>query len=178
MISKATLRYLRMTPRKFRLIIPLVKGKNAEQAVGILMNTKKLAAKYAIDLINSALANAKRKQAGIDVSTLCISNLVANHGPMLKRYRAASMGRASPIQKHTSHVTVELSEAKKQDVQKPETRVQKPGIREQSTEHRVQPALASAKGGPGRTEKKAAAKKEKTTHKEPHRYGVHKKGKE
>ena len=165
MISKATLRYLRMTPRKFRLVIPLVKGKNAEQALGILMNTKKLAAKYAIDLINSALANAKRKQQGIDVSTLYISNLVANHGPVLKRYRAASMGRASPIRKHLSHVTVELSEAKKPEGEKPETRVQKPGVREKSTENRVQS-----------TEKKDAAKREKT--KESHKLETHKKGKE
>lgn len=120
MISKATLRYLRITPRKFRMIIPLVKGKNAEQALGILMNTKRGASKYAIDLITSAIANAKRKRQGIDVSTLYISNLIANHGPMLKRFRAASMGRASPIQKHTSHVTVELDEMKIPEVQKPE----------------------------------------------------------
>jgi large subunit ribosomal protein L22 len=151
MIARATLRYLRMTPRKFRLIIPLVKGKNAEQAVGILMNTKKLAAKYAIDLINSALANAKRKQQGIDVSTLVISNLVANHGPVLKRFRAASMGRASPIRKHTSHVTVELDVMKTAETGKPEPVSQKP-------------------------EKPVAVKKEKT--KESRRRQTHKKGKE
>jgi len=151
MISKATLRYLRITPRKFRLIIPLVKGKNAEEALGILMNVKKGASKYAIDLINSALANAKRKQQGIDVSTLYISNLVANHGPMLKRFRAASMGRASPIQKHTSHVTVELDVMKKPEAEKPEVKVQK-------------------------QEKTVAAKKEPV--KKPHKHEAHKKGKE
>ena len=165
MISKATLRYLRVTPRKFRLIVPLVKGKNAEEAVAILVNVKKGAAKYAIDLINSALANAKRKQQGIDLSTVYISNLIVNHGPMLKRYRAASMGRASPIHKHTSHVTVELSEAKKPEageVKHKETHVKE----------------GSGGQGPGpRKEKQDTAKK--TTHKEaPKKEAHHKKGKE
>jgi large subunit ribosomal protein L22 len=100
-----------MSPRKFRLIIPLVKGKNPEEAIAILTSVKKNASKYAIDLLKSAIANAKRKQ-GVDTSNLCISNMFADNGPMLKRFRAASMGRASMIHKHTSHLTVELDEMK------------------------------------------------------------------
>ena len=107
MVTRAVLRYVRITPRKFRLIIPLVKGKNPEEAVAILMGVKKGASKYGIDLIKSAINNAKRKQ-GVEVSELVISNLVASGGPMLKRFRAASMGRASMIKKRTSHITVEL----------------------------------------------------------------------
>jgi len=103
------LRYVRITPRKFRLIIPLVKGKRAEEALGILHAVKKGASKYCIDLLNSAMANAKRIQ-GVDVANLYISNLVASGGPVLKRFRAASMGRASTIRKRTSHITLELSE--------------------------------------------------------------------
>jgi large subunit ribosomal protein L22 len=75
---------------------------------------KKGASKYAIDLIKSAIANAKRKQ-GVDVANLYISRLIADCGPTLKRYRAASMGRASPILKRTSHLTVELDETRPQD---------------------------------------------------------------
>jgi len=111
MISKAELRYIRITPRKFRQVIPLIKGMNAEAALDMLVSVKKKAALYAIDLIKSALANSKRIQ-GIDTSTLYISNLVANCGPSLKRYRAASMGRASTILKRTSHLIIELDKSK------------------------------------------------------------------
>ncbi len=107
MVTRAVLRYVRITPRKFRLIIPLVKGKRPEEAIAILSGVKKGASKYGIDIISSALNNAKRKQ-GVDVSELYISNFIANGGPMLKRFRAGSMGRASEIKKRTSHITVEL----------------------------------------------------------------------
>jgi large subunit ribosomal protein L22 len=108
MVSKAILRYTRLSPRKFRLIIPLVKGKRAEEAIAILTAVKKKASGYGIDLLKSAIANAKVKNQGIDTSTLYISKMIADPGPMLKRFRAASMGRASMIHKHTSHLTVEL----------------------------------------------------------------------
>lgn len=111
MIARAALRYIRISPRKFRQIIPLVKGVNPEKAVEILASIKKGASKYATDLIKSAIANARRKQ-GTDVARLYISKLIADCGPSLKRYRAASMGRASPILKRTSHLTVELDEIK------------------------------------------------------------------
>jgi large subunit ribosomal protein L22 len=107
MITRAVLRYVRITPRKFRLIIPLVKGKGPEEAIAILTGVKKGASKYGIDVISSAINNAKRMQ-GVDMSDLYISNFVANGGPMLKRFRAGSMGRASMIKKRTSHITVEL----------------------------------------------------------------------
>lgn len=108
MIAKAQARYIRITPRKFRQIIPLVKGKGADEAMAILTNLNKRASVYAIELLKSAIANAKRLHQGIDTSTLYISNLIANCGPQLKRYRAASMGRASPIIKRTSHLLIEL----------------------------------------------------------------------
>ena len=117
MVSKAILRYTRLSPRKFRLIIPLVKGKRAEEAIAILTAVKKKASGIGIDLLKSAIANAKVKNQGIDTSTLYISKMIADPGPMLKRFRAASMGRASMIHKHTSHLTVEL------DVIKPEAPV-------------------------------------------------------
>jgi len=109
MITKAILRYIRISPRKFRLIIPLVKGKNPEEAIAILSAVKKGASVYCIELIRSAIANAKRIQ-GVEVSNLYISKLTADGGPMLKRFRAASMGRASLIKKRTSHITLELDE--------------------------------------------------------------------
>jgi len=112
MISKAILRYIRITPRKFRLVLPLIKGKNPEEAIAILMTVKRGASKHAIDLLTSAIANAKRRDQGIDVSTLYISKMTADCGPTLKRFRAGSMGRASTIRKRTSHLTVELDQRK------------------------------------------------------------------
>lgn len=109
MIAKATLRYIRISPRKVRQVIPLVKGKKAEEAVAMLFSVKKKASEYLIDLIESALANARRIQ-GVDSTNLVISRLVADGGPQLKRFRAASMGRAGMIRKRTSHITVELDE--------------------------------------------------------------------
>lgn len=108
MTSRAILRYARISPRKFRLVIPLVKGKKAEEAIAILSAVKKRASGYAIELLKSAIANAKRNVQGMDTSTLYIAKMIADPGPMLKRFRAASMGRAGSIHKHTSHLTIEL----------------------------------------------------------------------
>jgi len=123
MVTRAVLRYVRITPRKFRLIIPLVKGRNPEEAVAILTGVKKGASKYGIDVINSAINNAKRMQ-GVEIADLRISNLVANGGPMLKRFRAASMGRASMIKKRTSHITVELDYIPKAEVKEPKAKTE------------------------------------------------------
>lgn len=109
MITRAETRYARLTPRKFRQIVPLVMGKNPEDAIIILMTVKKKASVYAIELLKSAVANAKRMQ-GVDVANLCVSKMIANCGPQLKRYRAGSMGRAGMIRKRTSHIIVELDE--------------------------------------------------------------------
>lgn len=110
MITRAETRYARLTPRKFRQIIPLVAGKNPEDAILILMTVKKKASIYAIELLKSAVANAKRVQ-GININDLIISKMYANCGPQLKRFRAGSMGRAGQIRKRTSHIIVELDEA-------------------------------------------------------------------
>jgi len=151
MVARAVLRYVRISPRKFRLIIPLVKGKDPETAIAILMSIKKGAAKYAIDLLKSAIANAKRKQ-GVDVSSLYISKLIADHGPMLKRFRAASMGRASMIHKHTSHITLELDETQAPAPKEPETE------REEPRAHPKKPE-AKTKVQTPKSEKPAAPKK-------------------
>ena len=136
MITRAVLRYVRITPRKFRLVIPLVKGKRAEEAIGILSSVKKNASKYAIDVISSAINNTKRMQ-GVDVSDLYISNLIANGGPMLKRFRAASMGRAGMIKKRTSHITVELDLIPKKELPKAaHAAVKKETVKEKHTKER------------------------------------------
>lgn len=112
MITRAVLKYIRISPRKFRLIIPLVKGKKAEEALAILASVKKGACIHATELLKAAIANTKKMQ-GVEISDLYISKLVADPGPTLKRFRAASMGRASSIRKRTSHLTLELDAAKR-----------------------------------------------------------------
>jgi len=112
MVTRAVARYIRITPRKFRQIIPLISGKDPEAAIAILMNVKKKASVYAIELLKSAVANAKRRQ-GVDAEALYISRVIADCGPTLKRFRAASMGRASEIRKRTCHITIELDERKR-----------------------------------------------------------------
>lgn len=123
MISRAVLKYARLSPRKFRLIIPLIKGRGALEAIAILSAVKKKASGYGIELLKSAIANAKRKVQGIDTSILYISRLVADPGPMLKRFRAASMGRAGSIHKHTTHITIELDEMKQPPVKEEHVQV-------------------------------------------------------
>ena len=158
MVSKAVLRYIRISPRKFRLIIPLVKGKKAEEAIAILMSVKKGASKYAIDLLRSAIANAKRVQ-GVDVSSLYISKLIADGGPMLKRFRAASMGRASSIRKRTSHITLELDVPAK-DVAGP-----KDAAKETEAKKHKEPKLAKAANQAEHAKVKTAAPAHTKKHK-------------
>ncbi len=156
MVTRAVLRYVRITPRKFRQIIPLVKGKNPEEAIAILTSVKKGASKYGIDVISSAINNVKRMQ-GVELSDLYISNLIANGGPMLKRFRAASMGRASLIKKRTSHITVELDRAVKN------VKAVSPKVKAEKKVHKEPVAAAASKETV--SEKQPEPKKKSTTKK-------------
>ncbi len=117
MISRASLKFVRLTPRKARQVIALVKGERVNKALFILANTNKQATKPIIGLINSALSNAKRVPS-LNTEELYISELRADEGPMLKRYKAQAMGRATPIRKKTSHIIIELDLVKKTVKQK------------------------------------------------------------
>ena len=119
MIAKAKARYLRITPRKFRQIIPLVKGRRVEEAIAILASVNKRASVYASDILKSALASAKRLRKDVDTSSLYVTKMIADCGPMLKRFRAASMGRAVMVRKRTCHITVELDEVKTKGAETP-----------------------------------------------------------
>jgi large subunit ribosomal protein L22 len=105
----AKARYIRVSPRKARLVTELVKGKKVEEALNILAFTKKTFAKTLTKLINSAVANAQQNNQ-VDVDTLMVKRILVNGGPTLKRYMPRAMGRASTIRKRTSHVTVVLDE--------------------------------------------------------------------
>jgi len=103
-------RYVRVSPRKARLVADLVRGKNAEQAIDILKFTPKKAAKDITKVIKSAVSNAEENHGVRDVSVLKIKEIKVDGGPVLKRFMPRAYGRATMIRKKTSHITVVLSE--------------------------------------------------------------------
>jgi large subunit ribosomal protein L22 len=98
-----------MSARKARLVVDLIDGKTVEEANFILDNVNKKAAVSLKKALNSAFANANQnKQDKLLAKDMSISGIRVDDGPMLKRYRAATMGRATPIRHRTSHIYLEL----------------------------------------------------------------------
>src|SRR5204863_9992693 len=110
MEATATLKYLKASPQKVRLVADLVRGKKVEEALAILRFTRKASAKDLEKLLRSAVANAENKEAGADVDELVVSRIYVNEGPREKRIQPAPMGRAYQIQKRKAHVTVHVSD--------------------------------------------------------------------
>jgi large subunit ribosomal protein L22 len=104
---RAVAKYVRIAPRKARLVADEVRGKSYPEAVSILRFTNKKAAKVVGDVINSAAANAENNHDA-DPDELFVREIRVDDGPTIKRYRARAMGRATMIRKRTSHITVEL----------------------------------------------------------------------
>lgn len=107
----ATAKYIRIPSRKVHIVLDLIRGKSADQALAILMNTPKAASPIVAKVLNSAIANAENNME-MDRSTLYVAEVYANPGPVLKRYVARSRGSASPMLRRTSHISVIL-DAKK-----------------------------------------------------------------
>jgi large subunit ribosomal protein L22 len=110
MEATATLRYLKASPQKVRLVADLVRGKKVEEALSILRFTRKTVAKDLEKLLRSAIANAENKENAPDVDELVVSKIYVNEGPREKRIQPAPMGRAYQIIKRKSHVTVHVSD--------------------------------------------------------------------
>ena len=110
MQSQATVRYIRVTPRKMRLVADLVRGKGINDALTILkFNSRNRVSVILTKLLESAVANADQ-QGRIDVDTLFIKKLFVDQGPTLKRYETRAKGSANLMKKKTSHVSVVLEE--------------------------------------------------------------------
>ncbi len=109
MEARAIAKYVRIAPRKVRLVIDLVKGKRVDEALAILDFTPKRAAKVIKKLVKSAVANAEQNP-DVDIDNLYVKKIYADHGPILKRIRPRAVGRAYLIRKRTSHITVVLDE--------------------------------------------------------------------
>ena len=106
MIAQAKGRYLRVSPFKVAQVLDLIRGKKVSFSLAILAQLNKGSTKIISKILNSAVNNAKQK--GLQEDQLFISKITANSGPSWKRFRAASFGRAAPILKRTTHLTVEL----------------------------------------------------------------------
>ena len=104
---KAKAKYVRIAPRKARLVADEIRGKSYPEARSLLQFTNKRAAKVVGDVLNSAAANAEYN-LDADTDELRIKTIKVDEGPTIKRYRARAMGRATMIRKRTSHITVEL----------------------------------------------------------------------
>jgi large subunit ribosomal protein L22 len=122
MEATATLRYMKASPQKVRLVADLIRGKKVDEAISILRFVKRHSAKDLEKLVRSAVANAENTEAGVDTDDLVVSKIFVNEGPREKRIQPAPMGRAYRIQKRKAHVTVHVSdEVKAVNARKGET---------------------------------------------------------
>ena len=105
----ATARYIRISSRKVKVVIDLIRGKSVDEAEAILLYTPKAAAEPVLKLLRSAIANAENNLE-LSRDNLYVAEIYANQGPTLKRYRPRARGSAFHIRKRTSHITVILDE--------------------------------------------------------------------
>jgi large subunit ribosomal protein L22 len=110
MEARATLKFVRVSPRKARLTIDLIRGKKIGDAKTILRLTNKASARTVGKVLDSAVANAGQTGV-IDLDTLFVKQAFVNQGASLKRFRPAPMGRAHRYRRRTSHITIVLDEA-------------------------------------------------------------------
>ncbi|CAM4184304.1 50S ribosomal protein L22 [Lacicoccus alkaliphilus] len=109
MQAKAVAKTVRIAPRKVRLVMDLIRGKEVGEAISILKHTNKRTSPIVEKLINSAVANAEHNY-DMDIDHLIVSEAYADEGPTLKRFRPRAQGRATKINKRTSHITIVVAE--------------------------------------------------------------------
>jgi large subunit ribosomal protein L22 len=111
MEARATAKYIRVSPQKARLVVDLIRGKNAGEAINILRFTKKRVSHEVEKVLRSAISNAEQKSENLDVDRLVVSRAYVGDGPRAKRIRPAPQGRAFRYQRRMSHITVVVEEA-------------------------------------------------------------------
>lgn len=111
MQAKAIARNVRIAPRKARLVVDLIRGKSVEEAAAILRFTPRSASPIVEKVLSSAVANAEHNYS-MDTSNLVVESAYVDEGPTMKRFLPRAMGRASRINKRTSHITLVVSEKK------------------------------------------------------------------
>ena len=109
MEARANATNIRISPRKVKIVLDIIRNQPADKAMAILEHTPKAASEYLIKLLKSAMANAENNY-NMDVKRLYVAECYAGPGPILKRMRPRAQGRAYRINKRTSHVTIVLKE--------------------------------------------------------------------
>ncbi len=110
MEARATARYIRVTPRKVNQVLDLVRGRDVEEALLTLTFSKKHVAKRIEKTVRSAVANAVQADSALDVEDLYVKEALVGPGPIMKRWLPRAQGRATPILKRTSHITIILGD--------------------------------------------------------------------
>jgi large subunit ribosomal protein L22 len=110
MEAKAILKYARITPRKARRVIDLIRGKRASAAIVSLRYMPYRGAKLVEKVLKSAMANAEQKNAHLDIDKLRVKAAFADQGSSMKRMEPRAQGRGNMIKKRTSHITIVVSE--------------------------------------------------------------------
>src|ERR1700748_3758755 len=115
MQAKAEARYIRMSPQKARLVIDLIRGERAGDAINILRTTNKRIAPSIEKVLRSAIANAENRSNDVDVDKLTVVECYVNEGPRMKRVRPAPMGRAYRYQRRMAHIIVKVGDGQKEE---------------------------------------------------------------
>jgi large subunit ribosomal protein L22 len=108
--ARATARYVRVSPQKARLVVDLIRGKQAGAALTTLRTTNKRIAPTVEKVLQSAIANATHRNEDVDVDQLYVSEAYVNDGPRMKRVRPAPMGRAYRYQRRLAHIVIKVAE--------------------------------------------------------------------
>ncbi len=109
-LAKAEARYMRVSPQKARLVVDMIRGMQAGDAISVLGAVNKRIAPAVVKVLRSAIANAENKSQDVDVDRLFVAEAYVNEGPRTKRIRPAPMGRAYRYQRRMAHIVVKLGE--------------------------------------------------------------------
>lgn len=153
---QAKLRYLRMSPRKVRLVADMVRGMDANVAQVQLKHSNKKAARPLLKLLESAIANAQHNNK-LDKGNLFVQTITVNDGPTLKRWMPRAFGRASGISKRTSHVLIVLDEKVPTVAKKAEKKEKAPAAKKEAPKKKASGAAA------GKAVKKKTTTKKKAS---------------
>jgi len=107
---KAEARYVRVSAQKARLVVDLIRGRKAGEAITILRTTNKRISPAVEKVLRSAIANAEDRFTDVDVDNLTVTEAYVNEGPRQKRVRPAPMGRAYRYQRRTAHIVVKVGD--------------------------------------------------------------------